>query len=111
MGFSRVMLSGSVGGEPTPKKNGDKVVEVEFPLVTERTYPTKNGGSKTDRVSVGVIASGELADCCSALQEGDGVYVEGKLKMLSTPGQGGTMRVRYVVTAERVEPDVEDTGS
>lgn len=92
-GINKVILLGTVGGEPKHNTSGGNDVSM-FRLVTNTTHKTKDGEKKEDSTWHSVICWGGLSAVCKKkVSKGTGVYVEGRIRV-NEKGEGED-KIRY----------------
>ena len=82
LGYTKIQIMGNLGGTPEMKflPSGDPVVN--FSVAVNRRYKDREGNQKEATDWFRVCAFNGVGEACAKhLQKGDGIFVEGRLKV------------------------------
>lgn len=106
--INRIELQGRVGNVRMNEYNGSKVVN--FSLVTELFYKTRDGGPMSETTWHNIVAweNREITDL-HLIEKGAAVYVSGRLRSVRHTNQEGVEKTFYEVLANKIKIIKETT--
>ncbi|HWE39735.1 MAG TPA: single-stranded DNA-binding protein [Isosphaeraceae bacterium] len=103
--FNKVFLIGRLTDDPKLRYTPGGAAVADMRLATSRTFTTKDGDRREDKLFIDVTVWNRQAEnCCQYLKKGRLIHVEGYLKMDSWEDKTtGEKRSKIKVEAERVQ--------
>lgn len=100
--INRIELQGRVGNVRMNEYNGSKVVN--FSLVTELFYKTRDGGPMSETTWHNIVAweNREITDL-HLIEKGAAVFVSGRLRSVKHTNQEGVEKTFYEVLASKLK--------
>ncbi len=103
IGVNKVILVGSLGGDPEFKQANGHSALCKFSVATNRKWKTPEGELKEHTEWHNVVLWGKAAENCSKyLHKGSKVYVEGRMERKEYMGKNGDKRFWVQVQAYMV---------
>jgi len=111
-GLNKVMLIGSLGGDPEMRYTPSGIPVTSFSIAVTRNWVTSDGERRDATEWFNVVAWRNLAEICKQyLSKGSRVYIEGRLQTRSWEDQEGQRHYRTeVVASDMVLLDVRPEG-
>jgi len=101
---NKAEVIGNLGATPTLRATGSGVSVTNLSVATSRNYRTANGESRSETTWHKIAVFGKTAEaCCSHLQKGDLVSVEGRLSNREYEDKDGIKRFVTEIVAEKVD--------
>lgn len=102
-GLNKVLLIGRVNGEPETRRTPSGRAVTTFSVSTPHSWISAEGERQEESQWFNVVTWGKLAERCSeSLDDGQQVYVEGRLQTRSWEDGEGRRHVRTEVVAQEM---------
>ena len=102
--MNKIIVIGNLGRDPEMRYTPSGQGVTSFSVASNRKYTTADGEKHEETEWFNCSAWGRLADNCNQfLTRGSQVYVEGRLKSRTYPGQDGQMRFSNDITVTEIQ--------